>query len=77
MPFINNLNLKADSLNPGNKNTIKDIIKHNIELYPNKTAFIFGEKKYTFKEIDLRVNSLIDALKSASKEGRPCRDTGL
>jgi long-chain acyl-CoA synthetase len=45
-------------------NTIKDIIKHNIELYPDKTALIFGEKKYTFKQTDDRVNSLIAALKS-------------
>jgi len=44
--------------------TIKEIIKKNVTLYPDKIAFIFEDKKFTFKQVDDRVNSLINALKS-------------
>jgi acyl-CoA synthetase (AMP-forming)/AMP-acid ligase II len=42
--------------------TLKDVILRNVECHPDKTAFIFGDKRYTFKEFNNRVNSLINAL---------------
>jgi long-chain acyl-CoA synthetase len=44
--------------------TIKDIVNYNSEHYPDKTAFIFEGRKFTFKQVNNRVNSLINALKS-------------
>ena len=44
--------------------TIKDIIEKNIKLHPDKLAFIFQDRQYTFKQTDDRVNSLIAAVKS-------------
>jgi len=44
--------------------TIKDIIKRNTDLYPDKTAFMFEGKQYTFKQVNNRINRLIHALKS-------------
>jgi long-chain acyl-CoA synthetase len=42
--------------------TFRDILIRNAELYPNKTAFIFQNQRYTFKEVNDRVNSLLNAL---------------
>jgi len=42
--------------------TFKEILTENAKLYSNKTAFVFKEQRYTFKEVNERVNSLINAL---------------
>lgn len=42
--------------------TFRDILVTNAELYPDKTAYIFKDQQYTFKEVNERVNSLINAL---------------
>jgi long-chain acyl-CoA synthetase len=42
--------------------TFKEILIENAKLYANKTAFLFKEQRYTFKEVNARVNSLINAL---------------
>jgi len=44
--------------------TLKDILCHNAKIYADKTAFIFEGQKYSFKEVDKRVNRLINALKN-------------
>jgi len=44
--------------------TLKDLLNRNAKTYPDKTAFIFGNKRYTFKEVNQRVNSLVNALAS-------------
>jgi len=44
--------------------TIKDLVNSNATLYPDKTAFIFEGRQFTFKQVHDRVNSLINALKS-------------
>jgi len=36
----------------------------NAEVYPDKTAFVFKDQRYTFKEVNERVNSLVNALSS-------------
>jgi len=51
-------------------NTFKDILTSNAQLYPNKTAFIYKDQRYTFGDINNRVNSLISALfKMGVKKG--------
>lgn len=42
--------------------TFKDILITNAQLYPNKTAFLFHDRRYTFREVNERVNSIINAL---------------
>jgi len=42
--------------------TFKDIVVKNAELYPDKTAFVFKGERYTFREVNDRVNSMINAL---------------
>ncbi len=42
--------------------TFKDILVTNAQLYPNKTAFVFKDQRYTFKEVNERVNSMLNAL---------------
>ena len=42
--------------------TLGENIKRNAERYPEKVAFIFENKRYTFKQVNQRVNSLINAL---------------
>jgi long-chain acyl-CoA synthetase len=42
--------------------TFKDILTTNAQLYPNRTAFIFKDRRYAFKEVNERVNSVINAL---------------
>jgi long-chain acyl-CoA synthetase len=42
--------------------TFKEILTTNAQLYPDKTAFIFKDQRYTFKETNERVNSMINAL---------------
>jgi long-chain acyl-CoA synthetase len=44
--------------------TLKDLLNRNAKTYPDKTAFIFEDKRYTFKEVNQRTNSLINALAS-------------
>jgi long-chain acyl-CoA synthetase len=44
--------------------TLKDLLNRNAKTYPDKTAFIFENKRYTFKEVNQRINSLINALAS-------------
>ncbi|MFH1625292.1 MAG: AMP-binding protein [Pseudomonadota bacterium] len=41
---------------------LKDILKSNARRYPDKTAVIFGDTRYTYKEFNDRVNSLANAL---------------
>jgi long-chain acyl-CoA synthetase len=42
--------------------TFKDILINSAQLYPNRTAFLFHDRRYTFKEVNERVNSVINAL---------------
>jgi acyl-CoA synthetase (AMP-forming)/AMP-acid ligase II len=42
--------------------TFKEILTESAKLYGNKTAFVFKGKRYTFREVNERVNSVIDAL---------------
>ncbi len=42
--------------------TFRDMLVKNAEIYPDKTAFVFKDRRYTFKEINERVNSLISAI---------------
>jgi long-chain acyl-CoA synthetase len=44
--------------------TFKDLLNKNAKTYPDKTAFIFENNRYTFKEVNQRINSLINALAS-------------
>ena len=39
-----------------------DMIKDNAQRYAEKTAFIFEDGSYTFKEVNHRINSLVNAL---------------
>ncbi|MGB3903518.1 MAG: long-chain-fatty-acid--CoA ligase [Anaerolineae bacterium] len=39
-----------------------DMINDNAQRYPDKTAFIFENRDYTFSEVNQRVNRLINAL---------------
>ena len=53
-------------------NTLAEVIKHNAQTYPDKVAFIFENRRYTFKQVNQRINSLINALASfgVKKGGR-------
>lgn len=42
--------------------TLKEMINGNAQKYPDKIAFIFENKSYTFKEVNQRINRLINAL---------------
>lgn len=44
--------------------TYADIIYRNALLYHDKEAFIYGSKRITFSEFNIRINSLINALLS-------------
>jgi len=44
--------------------TLKELLNRNAQTYSDKTAFIFEDKRYTFKQVNQRVNSLINALAS-------------
>lgn len=44
--------------------TLKDLLNNNARTYPDKTALIFEDKRYTFKQVNQRINSLINALAS-------------
>jgi long-chain acyl-CoA synthetase len=44
--------------------TIKDVINYNAEHFPDKTAFIFENRQFTFKQVNNRVNSMVNALKN-------------
>jgi long-chain acyl-CoA synthetase len=44
--------------------TLRDLLNRNARTYPDKTAFIFENKRYTFKQVNQRINSLINALAS-------------
>lgn len=41
---------------------LEDIPKRNAKRYPDKTALVFGNTRYTFKELNDRVNSLANAM---------------
>ena len=50
--------------------TFKELINNSAKLYPNKTAFIFEDNRYTYEQVNQRVNSLINALHSlGAKKG--------
>jgi acyl-CoA synthetase (AMP-forming)/AMP-acid ligase II len=38
------------------------MINDNAQRYPDKTAFIFEDRRHTFREVNQRVNSLVNAL---------------
>ena len=42
--------------------TLKEMINDNAQKYPDKTAFIFENRSYTFKQVNQRINRLINAL---------------
>jgi long-chain acyl-CoA synthetase len=42
--------------------TLRDMIEDNARRYPDKTAFIFEDRRHTFKEVNDRINSLVNAL---------------
>jgi long-chain acyl-CoA synthetase len=42
--------------------TLKEMINGNAQKYPDKTALIFENKSYTFKQVNQSVNRLINAL---------------
>ena len=42
--------------------TLKEIINDNAQKYQDKTAFIFENRSYTFKQVNQRINRLINAL---------------
>jgi long-chain acyl-CoA synthetase len=44
--------------------TLRDLLNRNAKTYPDKTALIFEDKRYTFKQVNQRVNSLVNALAS-------------
>ena len=44
--------------------TFRDILVTNAKIYPEKTAFIFKNNRYTFRQVNERVNRLINALSS-------------
>ena len=52
--------------------TLKEIINSNAQKYPDKIAFIFENKRFTYKQVNQRINSLINALASmgVGKEDR-------
>lgn len=47
---------------------IEDIPRINARKYPNKTAVVFQNTRYTFKELNDRINSLANALTSLGLE---------
>jgi len=49
-----------------------DILRRNAKLYPDKTAIIFEDKRYSYREIEGRANRLAEGLKTngAVKEDR-------
>jgi long-chain acyl-CoA synthetase len=42
--------------------TVREMIEDNAQRYPDKTAFICEDRRYTFREVNQRVNSLVNAL---------------
>jgi acyl-CoA synthetase (AMP-forming)/AMP-acid ligase II len=42
--------------------TLGDMIKENAQRYADKTAFIFEDRSYTFKQVNDRINSLVNSL---------------
>ncbi len=42
--------------------TLREMINDNAQAYPNKIAFIFEDRRHTFREVNQRVNSLVNAL---------------
>ena len=47
--------------------TIIDLFEKQVELAPNKIALVFGNEKYTYKELETRVNMLANHLKIYGK----------
>jgi fatty-acyl-CoA synthase len=48
--------------------TLGQIVKRNADRFPNRTAFICGERSYTFAEYNRRVNRTAHALRSLGVE---------
>jgi len=44
--------------------TMKELLNRTAQRYSDKTAFLFGNNRYTFKQFNQRVNSLVNALAS-------------
>jgi len=42
--------------------TLREMIDDSARRYPDKTALIFDDRRYTFREVNQRVNSLVNAL---------------
>jgi long-chain acyl-CoA synthetase len=49
---------------PQKMQTFKELLNRNAKEYPDKTALVFEDKRYTFKQVNQRINSLINALAS-------------
>lgn len=52
----------ADNFGGGSVQTLRDMINRNVERYPDKTAVVFEGKRYTFREVNERINRLIQGL---------------
>ena len=42
--------------------TLREMINDSAQRYPDKTAFIFEDRRYTFREVNRRVNGVVNAL---------------
>ena len=50
---------------------INDFLRRAAKLYPDKTAIIDGERRFTYREFQERVNQLAHALLGSESAGRP------
>jgi long-chain acyl-CoA synthetase len=48
--------------------TLKDMLNHNAQKYSNKIALISADKRYTFEQVNQRINRLINALSNLGVE---------
>lgn len=46
---------------------IIDLFEKQVKVSPNKTALVFGDKKYTYKELEIKVNKFANYLLSLGK----------
>lgn len=55
------------SLNYPKSQRIIDLFENQVKLTPNKTALIFGNEKYSYKELEIKVNKLANHLRNYGK----------
>ncbi len=48
--------------------TVNAILRRNVYRHPRKVALIFGEERFTFRQLDERINGLINGLSSLGIE---------